>query len=66
MSDEQTTTNDNPAVETQIADAVQGTVNTVLGSEITYTPNNFGVNVVYEYNTVWSYKDGKTVKKKME
>ena len=33
MSDEQTTTNDNPAVETQIADAVQGTVNTVLGSE---------------------------------
>lgn len=31
MSDEQTTTTDNP--ETQIADAVQGTVNTVLGSE---------------------------------
>ncbi len=32
MSDEQTTTNDNP-VETQITDAVQNTVNTVLGSE---------------------------------
>lgn len=30
---------------------------TVTGSEITYTPNSFGVNVVYEYNTVWSYKD---------
>lgn len=32
MSDEQTTTNDNP-VETQTTDAVQNTVNTVLGSE---------------------------------